>query len=202
VTSKRDKLLSFLKESRGIWVSGEWLSGKLAVSRAAINKHVHHLEKTGLSHRDFDQEGILPGGVPRSPRLPKKFGKGWIPLSSACAISFPLMKRIRQTFAPRILLRAERLRGRSSLPESKPREEGEREEAGSRRRRRRYISFILRPPLAPSEAPRITLMTGVAATEALVSLTGLDARIKWPNDILVRGKKIAGILTEISTENG
>jgi BirA family biotin operon repressor/biotin-[acetyl-CoA-carboxylase] ligase len=43
-------------------------------------------------------------------------------------------------------------------------------------------------------------MTGVAATEALVSLTRLDARIKWPNDILVRGKKIAGILTEISTE--
>jgi BirA family biotin operon repressor/biotin-[acetyl-CoA-carboxylase] ligase len=63
-----------------------------------------------------------------------------------------------------------------------------------------YISMILRPTMPPNEAPGITLMTGIAAAEALSSVTTLDARIKWPNDILVHGKKIAGILTEISTE--
>ena len=46
----------------------------------------------------------------------------------------------------------------------------------------------------------MTLMTGVAVAEALTSLTDLDICIKWPNDILIKGKKIAGILTEISTD--
>jgi BirA family biotin operon repressor/biotin-[acetyl-CoA-carboxylase] ligase len=54
--------------------------------------------------------------------------------------------------------------------------------------------------MTPSEAPGITLMTGVAAAEAINLLTRLDARIKWPNDILVGGRKIAGILTEISAD--
>jgi BirA family biotin operon repressor/biotin-[acetyl-CoA-carboxylase] ligase len=59
---------------------------------------------------------------------------------------------------------------------------------------------VLRPDLPPFEAPTITLAAGVAAAETLIRLTGLDARIKWPNDILIKGKKIAGILTEISSE--
>ncbi len=63
-----------------------------------------------------------------------------------------------------------------------------------------YTSFILRPAMPPSGAPRITLMTAVAIAEALLSLMQLEVRIKWPNDILVNGKKLAGILTEISTE--
>jgi BirA family biotin operon repressor/biotin-[acetyl-CoA-carboxylase] ligase len=63
-----------------------------------------------------------------------------------------------------------------------------------------YASLILRPSMSPSEAPRITLMTAVAMAETLLSLTQLPAKIKWPNDILVNGKKIAGILTEISLE--
>jgi len=63
-----------------------------------------------------------------------------------------------------------------------------------------YASLILRPAMPPNEAPKITLLTAVSAAETLLHLTILDVRIKWPNDILVNGKKIAGILTEISTE--
>jgi BirA family biotin operon repressor/biotin-[acetyl-CoA-carboxylase] ligase len=54
--------------------------------------------------------------------------------------------------------------------------------------------------MAPFQAPQITLMAAVAVAESLNRKTGLDAKIKWPNDILIQGKKIAGILTEISTE--
>ncbi|UCF72967.1 MAG: biotin--[acetyl-CoA-carboxylase] ligase [Deltaproteobacteria bacterium] len=61
-----------------------------------------------------------------------------------------------------------------------------------------YASLILRPTISPREAPRITLLTAVAVAETLLSLTGLKVNIKWPNDILVNGRKIAGILTEIS----
>lgn len=63
-----------------------------------------------------------------------------------------------------------------------------------------YTSVILRPPLAPSAAPVLTLMAGVAVQQALESTTGLSIDIRWPNDLLVKGKKVCGILTEMSAE--
>ena len=63
-----------------------------------------------------------------------------------------------------------------------------------------YASLILRPTISPGEALKITMLTAVAVAETLLSLTQLEVKIKWPNDILVNGKKIGGILTEISAE--
>jgi BirA family transcriptional regulator, biotin operon repressor / biotin---[acetyl-CoA-carboxylase] ligase len=59
------------------------------------------------------------------------------------------------------------------------------------------VSVILRPRVPPSEAPQLVLMAAVAAAEALLAQAALPVSIKWPNDILVGGKKIAGILTEM-----
>ncbi|MDQ1335868.1 MAG: BirA family transcriptional regulator, partial [Thermodesulfobacteriota bacterium] len=55
-----------------------------------------------------------------------------------------------------------------------------------------YASLILRPSMPANEATRITFLTAVAAAETLLHQTELDVRIKWPNDLLVNGKKIAG----------
>jgi BirA family transcriptional regulator, biotin operon repressor / biotin---[acetyl-CoA-carboxylase] ligase len=63
-----------------------------------------------------------------------------------------------------------------------------------------YSSIILRPPLPPAAAPVLTLMAGVAAHHAVSSVTGLPVDIRWPNDLLVNGKKVSGILTEMSAE--
>jgi BirA family transcriptional regulator, biotin operon repressor / biotin---[acetyl-CoA-carboxylase] ligase len=63
-----------------------------------------------------------------------------------------------------------------------------------------YVSIILRPPLAPAAAPAITLMAGVATQRALSASTGLDFDIRWPNDVLAKGKKVCGILTEMTAE--
>jgi len=63
-----------------------------------------------------------------------------------------------------------------------------------------YTSIILRPPLAPAAAPVLTLMAGLAAQKAVSSVTGLAVDIRWPNDLLVNGKKVCGILTEMSAE--
>lgn len=63
-----------------------------------------------------------------------------------------------------------------------------------------YTSIILRPPLSPATAPVLTLMAGLAAQKAVNSTTGLQADIRWPNDLLVNGKKVCGILTEMSAE--
>jgi BirA family biotin operon repressor/biotin-[acetyl-CoA-carboxylase] ligase len=63
-----------------------------------------------------------------------------------------------------------------------------------------YASIILRPSMAPAQAPQITLLTAVAVVKTLNETANLNAKIKWPNDVLIQGKKIAGILTEISTD--
>ena len=63
-----------------------------------------------------------------------------------------------------------------------------------------YVSVVLRPPIPPLEMPQITLTAAVAVVRALSRATGLKAGIKWPNDILLNGKKAGGILTEMETE--
>jgi BirA family transcriptional regulator, biotin operon repressor / biotin---[acetyl-CoA-carboxylase] ligase len=63
-----------------------------------------------------------------------------------------------------------------------------------------YTSIILRPKLSPALAPALTLMAGVAAHRALTTATGLSFDIRWPNDLLIGGKKVCGILTEMSAD--
>jgi BirA family biotin operon repressor/biotin-[acetyl-CoA-carboxylase] ligase len=63
-----------------------------------------------------------------------------------------------------------------------------------------YSSVILRPPLSPTAAPVLTLMAGLAAHAAVRSSTGLPVDIRWPNDLLINGRKMCGILTEMSAE--
>jgi len=63
-----------------------------------------------------------------------------------------------------------------------------------------YASLILRPQTPLSEVAQLTLVSAVAVCEALRNTSGLDALIKWPNDILINGKKTAGILTELNAE--
>jgi BirA family biotin operon repressor/biotin-[acetyl-CoA-carboxylase] ligase len=61
-----------------------------------------------------------------------------------------------------------------------------------------YLSVILRPKLPPADAPKLTLVSAVALAETVQSFLGTPPAIKWPNDITVGGKKLAGILTESS----
>jgi BirA family biotin operon repressor/biotin-[acetyl-CoA-carboxylase] ligase len=62
-----------------------------------------------------------------------------------------------------------------------------------------WLSVILRPQIATEEVPKITLITSVAVAKTLHCLYGLKTEIKWPNDVLIDGKKVCGILTESST---
>jgi BirA family biotin operon repressor/biotin-[acetyl-CoA-carboxylase] ligase len=63
-----------------------------------------------------------------------------------------------------------------------------------------WFSVLLRPDLRPQEATRLTVASATALRRAIESQTGLKPEIKWPNDILIHGKKVAGILTELSAE--
>lgn len=63
-----------------------------------------------------------------------------------------------------------------------------------------YMSLLLRPEFLPNKAPMLTIVMAYSVATALREQTGLDFRIKWPNDIVLNGKKVVGILTEMSTE--
>jgi BirA family biotin operon repressor/biotin-[acetyl-CoA-carboxylase] ligase len=67
-------------------------------------------------------------------------------------------------------------------------------------RRGLWFSVLLRPDLRPQEVTRLTIASATALRRAIETQTGLKAEIKWPNDILIHGRKVAGILTELSAE--
>jgi BirA family biotin operon repressor/biotin-[acetyl-CoA-carboxylase] ligase len=62
------------------------------------------------------------------------------------------------------------------------------------------MSVILRPNIPPQKAPQLTLLAAVSVVQGIQQVTDLDAQIKWPNDILIDGKKVVGILTELQAE--
>jgi BirA family transcriptional regulator, biotin operon repressor / biotin---[acetyl-CoA-carboxylase] ligase len=63
-----------------------------------------------------------------------------------------------------------------------------------------WFSILLRPNLHPQETTQLTVVSATALRRAIIAQTGLQPEIKWPNDILIGGKKVAGILTELSAE--
>lgn len=82
----------------------------------------------------------------------------------------------------------------------------EEQTAGKGRLGRRWVaptgtsllfSLLLYPDLTLEQVPRLTMLASLAAAEAIESVTGLPVRFKWPNDILIRGRKAGGVLTEV-----
>jgi len=65
-----------------------------------------------------------------------------------------------------------------------------------------YMSVLLRPDISPADATHMTLAAGVGAVDALAHETGVDVWVKWPNDLCVGDRKLAGILTEAHTSDG
>jgi BirA family biotin operon repressor/biotin-[acetyl-CoA-carboxylase] ligase len=199
--STRNRLLSYLKEHRNTWVSGTLLSKKLVVTRSAINKHIQQLKEMGYPIEASARKGYLLAGIPDI-LLPHEVQDGLQTkvFGAREIVYFP--ETDSTNLQARILAAGGAPEGTIVIAEKQTRGRGRKgrswfsPESGGI-----YVSLILRPHMTPSEASVITLMTGVAAAETLLSLIPLlDVRIKWPNDILVNGKKIAGILTEISTE--
>jgi BirA family biotin operon repressor/biotin-[acetyl-CoA-carboxylase] ligase len=198
---KKDQLLYYLKQQKGSWVSGELLSREMAISRAAIWKHIRGLKQDGYVIESSPKKGYLLREAPDF-LLPEEIRDG------LCAINFGrkeifYFKEIDSTNEKAKSLAAEGApEGTLVVAESQTKGRGRRGRGWfSPFGEGIYISLILRPSIAPNEAPKITLMTAVVVAEALLAMIpSLSVRIKWPNDILVNGKKMAGILTEISTE--
>jgi BirA family biotin operon repressor/biotin-[acetyl-CoA-carboxylase] ligase len=64
-----------------------------------------------------------------------------------------------------------------------------------------WMSFVLRPRLGPERRPGISLVSATAVAKALHALSGLPVRLKWPNDVIIEGRKIAGVMVESAGES-
>jgi BirA family biotin operon repressor/biotin-[acetyl-CoA-carboxylase] ligase len=63
-----------------------------------------------------------------------------------------------------------------------------------------YVTLLLRPKISPMQAPLLTMMAGLSAYAAIQAQTGLQLDLKWPNDLILNGKKLGGILTEMHAD--
>jgi BirA family transcriptional regulator, biotin operon repressor / biotin---[acetyl-CoA-carboxylase] ligase len=196
----KEELLRYLREEQGNWISGETLSRKLGVSRSAVWKQVSKLRQEEYVIRSSSKKGYLFFGAPEM-LLPAEiregigtevFGRKEIAYFTELDSTNRKAKEMAAQGAPEgtLVVAEAQTRGRGRIGRNwySPSQTGI------------YTSLILRPKLPPNEAPKITLVTGVAVAETLLAVTPLKPDIKWPNDILVRGRKICGILTETSTE--
>jgi len=198
--SSKDQILAYLKEEKGKWVSGESLSRKMAVTRSAVWKHILRLKEEGYIIESSRKKGycfrqssdFLLANEIRERLETRVFGKQDIVYFQETDSTNLRAKSLADRGAPEgtVVIAESQTEGRGRRGRTwfSPAGEGI------------YVSVILRPALSPNEASRLTLLAAVAAAETLLHLTSLSVRIKWPNDIMVRGKKLAGILTQVSTE--
>lgn len=198
--STKDELLKYLRYSDGAWISGETLASTLAISRTAIWKHIKILQEEGYQIESSTKRGYVLKAIPDR-LLPAEIQEG------LKTIRFGHKKIEYYDETDSTNVRA-RMLAHHGAPEGTV-VVAETQTQGRGRRGRTwysppgcgiYVSIILRPLVQPHEAPQLTLMTAVAMAETLMMLVDLPFTIKWPNDILIHGKKISGILTEMAME--
>ena len=195
----KEKILRMLKETEG-YVSGQEICELLGVSRTAVWKNINQLKEEG-----YEIEAVQ--------------NRGYILKQTADSLSeFEIKSEINgcEWFAGDIYFYHEI--GSTNDECKKLAEEGakhgtlvvaEKQTKGKGRRGRSWespkgtgiwMTLLLRPDIEPYNSSGLTLVTAMAINKAVQEITGLDAKIKWPNDIVVNGKKVTGILTEMSAQ--
>ena len=192
------EILSLLRE-RGSYVSGQELCEHFNVSRTAVWKAVNQLEKEGYCIQAVQNRGYLlvsEDEVFGQNELESRMDTEW----AGHPVSF--YETINST----------NLRAKLDADNGAP--EGalvvaDMQTAGRGRRGRTwsspaglnvYFTLILKPRYVPDKASMVTLVMALAVAEGIRETCGVEAGIKWPNDIVVNGKKVCGILTEMSVE--
>ena len=196
----KDIILEMLKIRQEDWTSGEELSLRLKMSRAAVWKHIAGLRKDGYEIEAATRKGyrlksapslLLPAEI-RDGLKTSVWGKREIVYYPETASTNTDAKILATQGAPEgtVVIAEHQTRGRGRLGRNwySPRSRGI------------YISIIIRPHFSLQDAPVLTPLTAVVMAEALAEETGLEVLLKWPNDIMVSGRKIGGILTEIGSE--
>ncbi len=191
-------VLAFLAEAGDEFVSGEAISDKLGLSRAAVWKHVNALRAQGY------RIDAAPARGYRLVEIPDRLGELELrPLLNTHDLGQVLhwFEEVGSTNdIARRLADEGATHGEVVVAEVQTAGRGRRGRAWvSPAGRNLTLSIILRPDLPPARAPELTLVASVALCQA-VRQAGVPAGIKWPNDLLSRGRKLAGVLTELAAD--
>ena len=194
----KTEILKMLKETHG-FLSGQQLCEELRVSRTAVWKAIRQLEEEGYVIEAVRNRGyrlMASPDVVTAPELKTVLSTRWLGSQVNCFYETDSTNRqarkLAEEGAPHGTLVA-----------------ADSQSAGRGRRGRTWISphgagiwmsFVLRPVLSPMKASMLTLVAGMAVVDGIRQISGLSSQIKWPNDAVIDGKKICGILTEMSTE--
>ena len=197
----RDALiLTALREAGDSPVSGEDLAQRLGVSRAAVWSHIQELRSLGYEISASPHQGYRLLNTPdllHADDLLSRLGK-----TTGIGRDIQVFRETTSTSDVVEKLAADGVaEGAVVFAEAQTRGRG--------RLGRRWVSpagkglwfsVLLRPACRPQETTRLTLAAAVALARAVRTQTGLAPEVKWPNDLLLRGRKFAGILTEMSGE--
>lgn len=195
----QESILHMLRERPGDYVSGEAMCQAFGVSRTAIWKHIKDLQDNG-----YEIEAVR--------------NKGYRLLESPDLVTAAEIREgLQTTVLGQNIVYRDSIDSTNTLAQQLAREGApdgtlviaDEQTAGRGRRGRQWfspphsgvwMSLILRPQLPLQHAAQITLVAAVALSKALTRESGVQAGIKWPNDILFSGKKCCGILTEMHAE--
>ena len=194
----RKTIVEMLKNSGSNFISGESIAGTLGISRTAVWKHIQKLRDSGYQIISRERHGYRLKDAPDL-LLPSEIqialDTQTIGRDMHYYPSVDSTNRVAKALAYHgaqdgtIVVAEEQTGGKGRLERNffSPRGKGI------------WFSVVLRPNFSPHEAPKFTLMAAVAVAEAMARFN-LQAQIKWPNDILFDGRKLVGILTEMSGE--
>src|SRR5580693_965415 len=192
-------LLTLLAENATIVVSGARIAREIGVSRSTVWRWVNRLRELGVRVKGEQHTGYFLQKVPDilTPDMLRQrlkgnlFGKRiyhFFKVDSTNRVALELGHAGEPEGA--VILAEEQTAGRGRAGRSWQSDRA----AGI------YVTLLLRPRLAPVQAPLLTMMAGLSARAAIEATTGLTPDLKWPNDLLLRGKKEGGILTEMHAE--
>lgn len=194
----KEQVLKML-EADGGYVSGEYLSRMLGVSRTAVWKVIKRLREEGYiidsvtnkgyclkGKPDFLDENIIGRDINTA-----VIGTKIEVLKTVDSTNEEIKRRAANGAKSGLIIAAEcQTGGKGRFGRKWESESGE----GI------YFTFLLRPGLPPADIASITLAAGYAVCEALREYSGVEAKIKWPNDIVINNKKVCGILTEMAAQ--
>jgi len=193
----KSKILEIL-EKKGGYVSGEEISKSIGISRAAVWKHIKKLREVGYEIDSKTSEGYK---LIKSPEKQIEFELERMLDTKTIGKKILFFEEVDSTNNKAKQIALEEKEGTVVISEMQTSGRGRRGREWHSPKGGIYVSFILKPNMSPEKAPQITLVSSLALVEALNSMfQKLNAKIKWPNDVLISGKKISGILTELSSD--
>lgn len=194
-----EQILKILRTHKDEFISGQHLSRKLGLSSSTIAKHIHQLQAQGYDIQAQPHWGYRLVAVPDRLiaqeilwRLNCNIIGNKILSYDTCDSTNSVAFSLAEQGIPEgtCVFAEEQKKGKGRLGRSwlSPKSKGI------------CLSVVLRPPINTDRASLLTLLAAVSCVKAIRNFCGLAAQIRWPNDILVGGKKVCGILTEMHTE--